>query len=116
MPDGLRSLVGAEAPPAPPAPPPEPSAYAGEVQPIFEEYCVNCHGPSKQKADLHLDSYAAVMEGDVLIPGDPDGSMLLQMMRLPLDDLDRMPPEGKPQPSPEQVAAVEAWIAAGATE
>ena len=37
--------------------------YGARVEPIFEVRCVTCHGPSKHKANLRLDSYRGVMHG-----------------------------------------------------
>ena len=52
--------------------------------------------------------------GAVIVPGKPDESPLLRRCELPLDDDDHMPPEGKPQPTAEELAALRAWLAAGA--
>ena len=57
---------------------------------------------------------AAEENGAVLVPGKPDESPLLQRCLLPLDHDDHMPPDGKPQPTAEELAALRAWIAAGA--
>src|SRR6185503_19994159 len=47
----------------------------------------------------------------LLVPGQ---SLLLQRLRLPVDDEDHMPPAAKPQPTAEEMDALEAWIGAGA--
>ena len=33
--------------------------YALDIKPIFARHCVTCHGPTKQKATLRLDTGAA---------------------------------------------------------
>ena len=92
--------------------------YASDIRPLLARYCVSCHGAKRSKGGLALHTQEAILagseEGDVLVAGDPAGSELLVRMRLPLEDDDHMPPKSKPQPSPAEVAAIEAWIAAGA--
>src|SRR5262249_46221541 len=41
-------------------------------------------------------------------------SEMLRRLKLPADDDDHMPPSEKPQPTAEEIAAIEKWIAAGA--
>lgn len=109
-----------ERPPAPSAevaPAPD-ETYATVIAPLLEARCASCHGAKKQKAHLRLDSLAAMLaggeSGPALVPGDPAASLLFQRASLPLEHEDHMPPEGKPQPTPEERAALEAWIRAGA--
>jgi mono/diheme cytochrome c family protein len=113
----------AEQPEAPVAPVAEEatslaSAYDAHVAPIFAANCVGCHGPEKQKGGLRLDSLAALetggSSGATVVAGDPDASLLIQRVELPLDDYDHMPPEDAPQPSEEQLALLRWWIGAGA--
>jgi uncharacterized membrane protein len=109
-----------------PAPPPPngatPTAPASEfertVQPILQSRCTGCHNPEKKKGKLVLTTPEGIRaggeNGPVIVPGKPDASPLVQNCELALDDDDHMPPKGKPQPTPEQVAALRAWVAAGA--
>jgi hypothetical protein len=94
--------------------------FAKTVLPILTTSCVSCHGPTKAKGGLRLDSYAAVMKGSddgpVVVPGDPDKSDLMQRMHLPPDDDDHMPPKGKPQPPEAQIGVLSDWIKSGAVE
>ncbi len=98
------------------------SAASGEferrIAPILAANCIGCHGQDKQKGRLALHTPEAIREGGrrgaVIVPGAPAESELLRRMRLPLDDEQHMPPEGKPQPSSADIATIEAWIAAGA--
>lgn len=92
--------------------------YDAAVQPVFAKYCVSCHGPDKSKGKLRLDSLDQVLKGGdsgpVFVAGEPSQSLLLKRLHLPLDDDDHMPPDPKPQPSAEQMALLEWWIAMGA--
>lgn len=106
------------------APPPPAAAtdsvFARDVAPILERTCVKCHNPDKHKADLLLTTLDGLRKGSengkVVVPGKPDESELLLRCLLPLDDEDHMPPEGKPQPTEQELAALRAWIAAGAPD
>ncbi len=94
--------------------------YQDLIHPIFEETCVQCHGPDKSKGELRLDSFELAMLGgelgDTIVPGDIDASELIYRLHLEIDDDERMPPEGKPQPNEGQISILEWWIQAGAME
>lgn len=87
--------------------------FETHVRPVLVQHCIKCHGPSRQESGLQLTSRAAVTKGGdsgaVMVPGDPDSSLLLEALRY--ESLE-MPPD-EPLP-PEQVAGIEAWIQAGA--
>ncbi|RYD26122.1 MAG: hypothetical protein EOP86_26405, partial [Verrucomicrobiaceae bacterium] len=76
------------------------SVYFSKIRPILARSCVSCHGPSKQKGDLRLDTPDALRAGvngkPVIVPGNPAKSRLYIVTGLPLDDTDRMPPKGNP--------------------
>jgi uncharacterized membrane protein len=97
----------------------EPLVFADVVVPLLEKYCVECHGPKKQKGKLRVDSLDALMnggeEGPALVGGSSAGSELVRRVKLPVDDDDRMPPEGKPGPTPEELAVIAFWIDRGAS-
>jgi len=89
--------------------------YEKEIKPLLKERCYTCHGALKQKAGLRLDTATAMRQGgdggDVLAK---DHSLLIKRVTT-TDKDDRMPPEGEGSMlTPEQVAKLQAWIAAGA--
>jgi YHS domain-containing protein len=92
--------------------------YSAAVQPILNQYCGSCHGHEKVKGGLRLHSFEALRKGGdsgpALQPGDASGSLLLRRILLPLSHDDHMPPEGKPQPTADDVALLRWWIDAGA--
>lgn len=96
------------------------TVYEALIQPMFTQTCVSCHGPTKVKGGLWLDSYEHAMaggdSGSTIVPGKPDESELYKLVTLPHDDQDAMPPEGKPRPSAAQIEALRWWIAEGASD
>jgi mono/diheme cytochrome c family protein len=93
---------------------PAEQAFERHVRPILVEHCQGCHGGKKQMGGLRLDSREALAKGGdngaVVKAGDPDGSRLIQAVRH-AGEL-KMPPR-KRLPA-EAVAALEAWVRAGA--
>lgn len=94
------------------------SAYTAVVQPILDRTCVSCHSAEKPKGKLRLDSFDGLMAGGAggpsVQPGRSADSALIQRILLPLEHDDHMPPEGKPQPTEEEIALLRWWIDAGA--
>jgi uncharacterized membrane protein len=95
------------------------SFYLLRVQPIFNERCVTCHGPNKQKSGLRLDSYGWLMRGGkhgiVIKARNAPGSDLFRRVTLSPDQDDFMPKEKKQPISLSQVRLIELWIGAGAS-
>jgi mono/diheme cytochrome c family protein len=95
------------------------SFYATHINPIFDANCVVCHGETKVKGGLRLDSYEGLMkggkDGSVVVSGKPERSLLLVRVTLPTDHKQFMPAEGKPPLKPEEIAWIKAWIQQGAS-
>jgi hypothetical protein len=95
------------------------SFYSKHIHPIFDANCVSCHGESKTSGGLRLDSYDRLMrggsDGAVIIPGNPDKSLLLNRVTLPAGHKLFMPAEGKPPLRAEEIAWIRAWIQQGAS-
>ncbi len=89
-----------------------------KIKSIFEQNCLGCHGPDKQRGRLRLDVKAIVFSADrdepLIIPGDPAKSRLYQLITLPADDKKRMPKKADPL-SAEQIELIGDWINAGAS-
>ncbi|MBL8229328.1 MAG: PSD1 domain-containing protein [Bryobacterales bacterium] len=87
-----------------------------EVQRIFTESCAGCHNASSAQAKLRMDSLGALANGGVsgasVIPGNSASSLLMQRITT-TDRNSLMPPGGVPL-APEKIAAIRAWIDAGA--
>lgn len=93
--------------------PETPAYFETYVRPILAENCIKCHGESKHKGGLRLDSSAAMLAGGetgpAVVPSQVDESLLIQAIRY--GELE-MPPD-KPLPEA-SVAVLTAWVAAGA--
>ena len=89
--------------------------FERSVRPLLAEHCYSCHshGAEKLKAGLHVDSRAAMLiggdSGPSLIPGDPDGSLLIEAVRY---ESYEMPPKGRLPDA--DVAVLERWVKMGA--
>jgi uncharacterized membrane protein len=119
MPNRLRNLLGVEDDDKTSGMSADPNTFYGaRVQPVFTARCINCHGADKHKGNLRLDSYQALMQGGkdglVIHSGNIQSSDLFRRITLPASHDDFMP-KGKPPLTPDQVKAIELWIAAGAS-
>src|SRR5262245_25366788 len=94
-----------------------PVDFDRDVKPILSAHCYKCHGPEKQKGGLRLDSETTAREGgnggEVVVPGRAAESRLVKAVSGQDPDL-RMPPEGNPGLSKEQVETLRAWVDGGA--
>ena len=87
-------------------------SFSGEVMPLFEKYCWECHSADNAELGLMLDTYEGAMAGSdygtVIEPGDPEGSLLVDMIAS-----GDMPEDGDPMPA-EELEVIRTWIAEGA--
>lgn len=125
-PETLRNLFKGTKPVVPPpvkgepgAEPSEPPLFTSKIAPILDDKCSACHGAEKSKAGLRVDSFEALMKGGDSGPGVVAGnsaqSEVIKRMSLPIDHDDHMPPDGKPQPTPDEIALLRWWIDSGAS-
>ncbi|WP_160115114.1 c-type cytochrome domain-containing protein [Bryocella elongata] len=110
--------AGCTKPSGPPPPVDSPAYYTEVVQPILRENCYRCHGGMNHKGDLRLDSPEAILHGGKrgvdVVPGHPESSLLITLIRheQKSDPPGPMPPKSKLTEA--EIAAVTAWIRAGA--
>jgi mono/diheme cytochrome c family protein len=118
--------------------------FAKDIQPIFKDNCVDCHGARAPKHNIRLDSLEAVLkggsDGPVIIPGKSDQGELIQSVCWETKPNHPMPPNPPPRrgaPSagatnaapggttppapaarkeltPDQIGLIRAWIDQGA--
>ena len=104
---------------SPKASQPDPAEfYSTKVQPILQTNCYRCHGGMNHRGGLTLDTKAGMMKGGhdgaVIVPGHPEQSLLIKLIRHegPADDPMPMPPKSKI--SDADIATVTQWVQAGA--
>jgi len=91
--------------------------YARDIQPVFDQYCVRCHGANLAENGLRMDSYEGVMKGtqfgSVVTPGAAGASTLAYVITGTAADKIRMPHQ-EPRLTVNRIQNVIAWIEAGA--
>ena len=88
-----------------------------EVRTILAHNCYTCHGETKVKGELRLDSKEFVFKGgkngSILTPGNPEKSEIIRRVSLPRNHKEAMPSKGKGLSSSE-IATLSFWIQQGA--
>lgn len=91
--------------------------FRQQIQPIFENACIRCHGADKVKGDLRLDTKAGFLKGGKSGPlvntKDYEKSELLRRVKLPRDHEDIMPQETEPLSGPHKNWLTD-WVRTGA--
>ncbi len=94
-------------------------AWGAKARPLFEQYCVGCHGSESPKGGLRLDQREAALRGGnsgrVMIPSQSSQSWLIKRLHVPSNDPSTMPPQGHPRPTSEQIEILAEWIDRDAT-
>ena len=88
-------------------------SFANDIQPLLNSRCQACHGGDRGTEEgLDMTSYANLMAGSdngpVIIAGDADGSLLVEMLVK-----QKMPKRG-PKLTPPQVQLIIDWVNQGA--
>jgi hypothetical protein len=93
--------------------------FSEKIEPLLKNRCYECHSHAagKMKGGLTLDSKSGWEQGGdsgpTLVPGRPEESLLMKVVRW-TDDDHQMPPK---QPLPaDEVALLEQWVATGAPD
>lgn len=92
-----------------------------DVAPIFKMRCVKCHVEGglqgRPPEQLKLDSHSNVIESRErarVVPGSPDASELVRRIRG--QAFPRMPFDGPPYLTEQEIALIEAWVTQGAPD
>jgi mono/diheme cytochrome c family protein len=90
------------------------------VEEVLATRCIECHGAAEAKGGLRLHAAAALRAGGdsgaLAEEAEPSKSLLLERIRLPDDDDERMPPAGKknrPRLTEAEIATLDRWVHAG---
>jgi len=90
-------------------------SFEKNVAPIIASKCTGCHSDDP-KGGLALDTFEGLEKGgrsgNLVIPGDPESSLLVRRLIDP-DDQQRMP-KGKDALTEKEIKAIAAWISEGA--
>ncbi|MEO2046848.1 MAG: DUF1553 domain-containing protein [Pirellulales bacterium] len=88
--------------------------FERSVRPLFAKHCFQCHGPKEEKSGLRLHTAVRLFQGGhtgpVVIPGQPEESRLIQLVRGGKNL--RMPPDGELTPA--EITTLQRWVAEGA--
>jgi WD40 repeat protein len=94
----------------------KPISYFRDIRPIFNSDCNACHKPEKNKGELDMTTFSALLKGgkhgQAIVAGDPSKSKLVEMISGSDPD---MPKDGDPLKK-EQVSLIEQWIKQGAVD
>lgn len=90
-------------------------SFQTEILPILQSNCAmsGCHAQNNPQKNVRLNTYANVMNSDVIEPGRPDKSELVEMIE-ETDEDKRMPPPPSPRLSQAQISLIRKWISEGA--
>ena len=94
-----------------------PVDFSRDVRPIFNQYCVACHGGVRQKSDVSfIYREEALGKGSsgraTIVPGNPGASELIT--RITSSDPEVRMPYHAPPLQPQQIALLRQWIKEGA--
>ncbi|MBC6365960.1 c-type cytochrome domain-containing protein [Algoriphagus sp. AK58] len=97
----------------------EAEVFRDLVQPIFETKCISCHKEGKIKGELRMDHLEGIQKGGksgpFVLAGNPDESLLITRIHLPLENEEHMPPKNKLQLTDEELEILRLWVASGAS-
>ena len=98
--------------------------YLQEIQPIFNNHCLDCHTGSNGSGALKLNSYEDVMEGSsnngpIVIPFNADSSLLHRVLlpmpvSVPNEPICCQMPKNADPLSFDQITIIQGWINEGA--
>jgi hypothetical protein len=89
--------------------------FETKVRPVLANNCFECHGAIKPKGGVRLDRKEFVFksrEEPLVVPGEPDKSLIVKAIRHEIDT--KMPPPPKTKLSPQAIADITTWIKLGA--
>ncbi|MBI3773662.1 MAG: c-type cytochrome [Gammaproteobacteria bacterium] len=96
-------------------------SYASDILPILQQNCFECHqtgGKGEKASALNMETYAGLMKGTkygpVINPGKSLTSTLVLLVEGRANQVIKMPHDGRPSLSDQQIQAIKAWIDQGA--
>ena len=91
--------------------------FEEDVYPLLQDYCIDCHGPEKQKSGFRVDRRVHLLKGGdtgmpAVIPGNPEKSYMMEVLNSDDPEIS-MPPQGGPL-FEDEIVIIKEWIAQGA--
>jgi hypothetical protein len=91
--------------------------FETRIRPLFIDHCFPCHSDEQADGGLSLETREGWVNREVISPGSPDQSSLLQAVRGQLPDLQMPPPDSQQIGlTAEQIDDLEKWIREGAVD
>ncbi len=91
--------------------------FVSEIKPLLEANCIACHNSKSVFGDVVLENrelaFRENKHGKVIVPGDPEASLLYQVTQVPHAADQSMPATG-PKLSEEEIVLLKTWISEGA--
>lgn len=92
--------------------------FSRDVQPVFAEHCLECHGPDKAKGGVNLTARETLIKeaksgARAVVPGDLSASELANRITA-ADPEDRMPPKDKKPLTARDIEVLKQWVKEGA--
>ncbi len=88
---------------------------AQDAYAVFEASCLNCHGPDGAFRETLLMEHSELIDGGIVIPGNPNASELYKRLLGPTENGVQMP-FNLPQLPVQSIEIVRRWILAGAPD
>jgi uncharacterized membrane protein len=86
--------------------------FENDIKPIFENNCIECHGPNKEEGSFRIDDREIVM--DYVAAGDAENSDLMEALTSEEDDVMMPPPDSGGPLDDSDIRLVKTWINEGA--
>ncbi|HVG27424.1 MAG TPA: c-type cytochrome domain-containing protein, partial [Acidobacteriaceae bacterium] len=105
--------------PGPGADGPQGAFYREHVKPILSANCYRCHAGFNHRGAFRMDSRGALLrggtDGAVVVPGRPEDSLLVKLVRHEGPANHPMPMPPKKKLSDPDIAAITQWVRDGVT-
>ena len=91
--------------------------FEEDILPLLQDYCIDCHGPDKQKSGFRVDRRVHLLKGgdsglSAVVPNSPDKSYLMEVIQSDDPEIS-MPPKGGPL-FEDEIELLAKWISEGA--
>lgn len=90
--------------------------FTNTIAPMLNSYCggENCHDAVNPEDGINVTSYVALMNSDIIDPGNANNSDIMEAIYAPMSDDDHMPPVNESQLTSDQINQLITWINQGA--